>query len=305
MAGSLTNSFVKRGVIVVDRTGRIDFANRAALELFACANLGELANALSTIELDGATGEPLEFCNSREKIHLEIAPCERGWVIVVHDAALCETLERCLRATSEMQARERMSATMLHDVKGPMHAMTLALDVLAKTLQSDANARQLHYIEAIRKDLARLQESVPSLLPQAHRPQELSEVDIAALVSDVVRMMRVEAAMREVTFKINGLQSTVLRAPPGDLKHAFASVLLCVLHSTPEGKQIDVKLSREAGWARLTIAAPDALDGQTPGDAIDVHVARQIVRGLGGELYVDSTRRYCFKLPLQDAIRSA
>jgi hypothetical protein len=103
--------------------------------------------------------------------------------------------------------------------------------------------------------------------------------------------------MREVVFKLSLADNMHARAGRRELKHAFACVLLDVLEATPEGGEIEIKAGDEDGWIRVTISSASARVEKTHDDAIDFHVARDTARACGGELYAESLRRVCFKLP--------
>ena len=299
----MPGSFLKTAVVVLNPERRVDFANAYAFELFSCRNAAELADALLAPEreidqiLMRARGESQETTvevGSR-KLHLQITGGEHGWLVIAHDAARLNALDRSLQAASEARARERMSGTVLHNIKGPMHAMTLALDILTKTLP-EGETRQRHYLDAIRKELARLHGSLEALLSEARRASE--NLDLNSLISEVAKMMRVEAAMRDVGFKLNLAEDAVVNANARNIKHALATILLNALHWAPEGTEVEIKLAREESWARITIVAARITGQTSEDDVIDFHVARRIARDNGGELYFDSAKRYCFKLPL-------
>lgn len=299
----MPGSFLKTGVIVLSPERRVDFANAHALELFQCRGVAQLAKALLAPErkldqvLMPARSEPQEAMielGSR-KVCLQTTRTEHGWIVLAHDAAQMNALDASLQAASESRARERMSGTILHNIKGPMHAMTLALDILTKTLRK-GEARQLHYIEAIRKELTRLGASLEPLLPETRRTNEKLELNL--LISGAVKMMRVEAAMREVTLKLNLGEDAVVTGHARTLRHALAAVLLNALHSTAEGGEIEIQLACEERWARITITNTGANDHPSEEDAIDLYVARSVANAHGGEFCADSPSRFCFKLPL-------
>jgi signal transduction histidine kinase len=300
---------IKTAVIILEPGKHAEFGNAHALELFGARNTTELNEALLApehgldSELERAAGEPQEkvIKLAGRAIHLQITCSGRGWVIVAHDLAELRALQQWMKAASVQRARERMSGTLLHSVKSPMHAITLALDVLRKTLPPETESRARHYLETIGKDLHRLNESLEAVLSDTRPLNEPAQVDLSALISEIATMMRVEAAMREVSLKLDlAEQTTTIIGRRHELKHVLAAMLLNALDASAEGSEVEIKLTREDHWARITISGANALPGSALDHSIDLEVAREIAREYGGEFYADSSRRTCFKLPLKE-----
>ncbi|MGH8771397.1 MAG: sensor histidine kinase, partial [Burkholderiales bacterium] len=204
-------------------------------------------------------------------------------------------LQRCMKAESIMRARERMSGTLMHSLKGPIHAMTLTLDVLRK--RSSKETRQRHYLDALGRELSRLNDSLEAMFAESRPARMMTEFDLTGLISELATGMRVETALREVTIKLNLAEQTTMLGRQRDIKHALAAIMLNSLDASPDGGEVEVKLTREDHWARITISGDPSTESSLD---IDLEVARQIAREHGGELYSDSSRRICFKLPLKE-----
>ncbi|MGH8726610.1 MAG: hypothetical protein ACREV9_00295 [Burkholderiales bacterium] len=303
-ADPLATPWIKTGVIVLDAEKRVVFANAAALELFDSRNQAELHSILATSqhELDAAlaSGAPQERTIKLDArgVHLQIAPGAGDWVIVAHDVAALSTLRKCMKAASLMRAKERMSGTLLHGLKGPMHSITLTLDVLRRFLAQETRAQQ--YLEAIGKDITRFNSAIEATLADLRPVAETSEFELRALIQQVCANMRIEAAVREVHIKVNAAEGVMINGRRKDIEHALATVLLNALETSEEGAEIEAKLTTEERWARITVSG-----GETPPSSsvldheIDLEVAAVITRDHGGDFYADSNHRVCFKFPLK------
>lgn len=297
---------IKTAVIILDSGMRVEFCNARALTLFSSGNAAQLSEVLFApghefeSELEKARGEPRECVIKLDHLraHLQITGDERGWVVLAHDLDWFHAVRQCMRSASEMRVRERTSGALVHSVKSPMHAMGLALDILRKTLP--AGERPRHYIETIGKELARLNGSLQGLLAKPQSDAEEHEFDLHALISEVAAMVRIEAALREVRFKhltAEAVDGVAMLGRRQQIKHALASILLNVLDSSSEGAEVELKLTREGAWARVTITGAKP-PPQSASSYMDVEVAREIAGAHGGEFYAESSRRVCFKLPL-------
>lgn len=294
---------IKTAAIILSPGKRVELANAHALELCNCRDNVELNDALLVPEreldsaLENARREPQEHVIKfgPRTIQLHISYGDRGWIILAHDLAVLQDLQRCMKAASVTRARERMSGTLMHSLKGPMHAMTLTLDVLRKAFSQEP--RQQHYLEALAKELSRLNDSLEAMFAESRPASMMTEFDLSELISELATRMRVETALREVTIKLNLAEQTTMLGRQRDIKHALAAIMLNSIDASSDGGEVEVKLTREDPWARITISGDplsnDWLD-------IDLEVARQIAREHGGELYSDSSRRICFKLPLKN-----
>lgn len=292
----------KTGVIVLEGNMQVAFANPRALELFASRSPTELATILSAPQHElrallaqNVSAERVLKLDGRE-LHLHVAPGAGVSVVFAHDAAFPPTFAKCLKAASIARTKERMAGTLVHSLKGPMHSITLALEVLRRTSGDETRP----YLESIGKDIARLNSTIETSLAGARKVKQMSEFELSAVLKEVASTMRVEAAMREARIKVSGAAGVTIAGRRGDIEHAIAAVLLNALDTSAEGAEIEVKLATEEKWARITVVGGGAPRPELqPDHEIDLEVAGAIAREHGGELYPDSSRRVCFKFPLK------
>jgi signal transduction histidine kinase len=135
----------------------------------------------------------------------------------------------------------------------------------------------------------------------------LGPIDVRAVLEDAVALTRGEIASKG-QLTASYLSAPLVYANPRHLGHVFVSLLVNAAQALPDGDRggnaVAVELdTTEAGWARVAIADtgvgihPDVLPlifeplfstKRGAGTGIGLAIVREIVRGLGGRLSVES-----------------
>jgi signal transduction histidine kinase len=160
-------------------------------------------------------------------------------------AAIPEGAKRTqlLELSRRVTALGRLTAGVAHEVKNPLNAMTIHLELLKQKLGSGASpdATEPH-IEVIAREIRRLDDVVQGFLKFA-RPEELtlSPVSPAALIDEVLKTLAVEANLTGVT-----LESTVAPGVPqiegdaGILRQALLNLAKNAVQAMPNGGKLRI-----------------------------------------------------------------
>jgi signal transduction histidine kinase len=169
-------------------------------------------------------------------------------------AAMPDSAKRAqlLELSRRVTALGRLTAGVAHEVKNPLNAMTIHLELLKQKLGTGAShdATDQH-IEIIAREIRRLDDVVQGFLKFA-RPEELTlaPVSPAALVDEVLKTLAVEANLTGVT-----LESAItpgvpnIEADAGILRQALLNLAKNAVQAMPNG-------------GKLRIACATAKDGR-------------------------------------------
>ncbi len=120
----------------------------------------------------------------------------RGVIAIFSDLTAAKVLENQVRAADRLAAVGELSASIAHEIRNPLAAISGSVEVLRSDLQvSDANARLM---ELIVKESHRLSKILTDFLTYARisRPA-YCKVELCHVVSDVIDLIRNHQAYRE------------------------------------------------------------------------------------------------------------
>jgi PAS domain S-box-containing protein len=243
-----------------------------------------------------------------------------GVVVLIRDVTEMNRLELQLRRADKLAALGTLAAGVAHEVKNPLHALTLNLHLLAKELAApQPSAREIQgYLEILRSELDRLHRIVETFL-RFSRPSlpEMKPLDLNALAERALSLVAFEAADHRVT--IETAFDPRLDAVPGDegqLAQVVLNLLINALQAMPSGGVLTVTTRRVDDWAELAVAdtgegiphesLPHVFDPyfttRPGGVGLGLPIAHRIVEGHQGTIDVESQAgkgtRLVVRLPL-------
>lgn len=335
------------GVVLLNREGEVLFFNRACevvigepLESALGRGIGELLPAdhplMAVVERAETSGEPVEH------VRLELPSEERfshslvsafpvvdpetdagGLVVLLEDLGTVETLQALVRYGARMASTSRLTAWAVHEIKNPLHVINMHLDLLRQRL-GEPPAEAGDSLAALGRAIATLDRRVRELL-DASRPAELrlAEIDLGALLGELIDEARAEAAARGVEIALE-LPEPEVRID-GDrerLEQVFGNVLRNAFEAMPDGGTLRVSLVREGGlMVRVTCAdsgvgiAADHLarifdlfyTTRTDGHGLGLFMVHRIVSAHGGMVTAESEpgegTRIIVRLPTQGVLQ--
>jgi signal transduction histidine kinase len=169
-----------------------------------------------------------------------------GALVTLHDLESAEEIESELELSRRMAAIGRLTSGVGHEVKNPINAIVVHLELL-KTKLGDPNSPAVHHLEVIDAEIHRL-DRVVQMLVDFSRPVELKlrEQDIGAVVGDVLALASAELAARNVTLVSRLPSKPLLGNIDADLiKQAVLNVIQNGAQAMPEGGTLEVVLEEE------------------------------------------------------------
>jgi signal transduction histidine kinase len=267
--GILLYTHDARAVLVSDSVERFLGISRAEIlgaklhEVFSRnTRLGRLVResfdarmALVQEEITTETGRHVEI--SLDFIHDDRAvyPQETlGALLTLHDVESVREIESDLELSRRLAAIGRLTAGVGHEVKNPINAIVVHLELMRNKL-GDSDHRAMRHLEVIESEIQRLDRVVQTLVDFS-RPVELQlkEQDLRRVVSAVLMLASAELETRDVHVQSDLPDHPVLAKVDSDLlKQALLNVVLNGAQAMAEGGKLEVRLAEDGRMALLSI----------------------------------------------------
>ncbi len=267
--GILLYTHDARAVLVSDSVERFLGISRAEIlgaklhEVFSRnTRLGRLVResfdarmALVQEEITTETGRRVEI--SLDFIHDDRAayPQETlGALLTLHDVESVREIESDLELSRRLAAIGRLTAGVGHEVKNPINAIVVHLELMRNKL-GDTDHRAMRHLEVIESEIQRLDRVVQTLVDFS-RPVELQlkDQDLRRVVSAVLMLASAELETRDVHVESDLPDRPVMARVDSDLlKQALLNVVLNGAQAMAEGGNLKVRLAEDGRMALLSI----------------------------------------------------
>jgi len=178
-----------------------------------------------------------------------------GALVTLHDLDSVERIGSELELSRRMAAIGRLTAGVGHEVKNPINAIVVHLELLKNKL-GDGNAPAARHLEVIDSEIHRLDRVVQTLVDFS-RPVELQlhEQDLRQIIRDVLALSADELSTRSVTLESYLPSNPMVANVDADLlKQAFINVIENGAQAMPDGGRLRVTLVEDKNDAVLHIA---------------------------------------------------
>jgi signal transduction histidine kinase len=178
-----------------------------------------------------------------------------GALVTLRDLESMEEIESELELSRRMAAIGRLTSGVAHEVKNPINAIVVHLELLRNKL-GDPNAPGLRHLEVIDAEIRRLDRVVQTLVDFS-RPVELQlhEQDLRAVIGDLLALATEELSTRNVILIDHMPKHAVMANVDADLlKQAALNVIENGAQAMPEGGKLEVILEIDRKSAIIRIA---------------------------------------------------
>ena len=230
-----------------------------------------------------------------------------GALVTLHDITAEEQLEQEMEVTRRLAGVGRLMAGVGHEVKNPINAMVVHLELLRGKLAQPVNlpGAQRH-VDVLAGEMARL-DRVVQTLADFSRPMDpvMQEQELLPIVQAVVQLVSDEAASHRVFIHVDEPAPASPLHVVCDaelLRQALLNIALNAMQAMPGGGTLRIALERDRQAALLSIAdtgvgiAPEALKRifdlyfttKPTGSGIGLAMTYRIVQMHGGLIQVRS-----------------
>jgi signal transduction histidine kinase len=324
---------LEEGVVVLDPQMRLRFANPAA-----AAMLGVSADSLLVQEWDvllansGGLREQIDVVLQKgllvQERDVELNVRE-GWVdlrlngypilgdngsisaavLLLRDSARARTLERDLVYASRFRAITELYIGITHDIKVPLHAVIMHLEMLRKVVDGDSRGgdekKAVRYIDSITQEIKRLETIIRAFLDYASPFKNRVElVDLRQVVHDCTALLESEATRKELTLRkeVPG-EPLWVYGDDAKLKQALLNLAVNAFDAMPSGGTLTLRGAAHDGECLLEIQ--DTGQGikddekakifrfhystKDSGSGVGLSIVKMITEYHGGRVEFDST----------------
>jgi signal transduction histidine kinase len=275
---------------------------------------------------DGAFGESGERLIHTHPV-IDAAGGLVGIMLIVRNLEYLSQVQSTVRYSRKLAALGRLSAGVAHEVKNPLNAMMIHLELLRqqftvhapiverRAMSQGANAlaatitpvneQALQHVDVIASEIRRLDEVVQGFL-KFTRPEDLKlqPVRLSSLFDEVVPIVRPEADRMRVELAVECETPLEVNGDPAMLRQAFLNLALNACQAMPQGGWLKIRCTA-ARRGRVSITFTDTGMGIRPehlnrifdlyfttkdqGSGIGLSMVYRTVQMHDGEIEVQST----------------
>jgi signal transduction histidine kinase len=242
-----------------------------------------------------------------------------GALLTLHDLESVREIESELEVSRRMAAIGRLTAGVGHEVKNPINAIVVHLELLRNKIERESGA--IRHLDVIQSEIARLDRVVQTLVDFS-RPVELQlrVQDLRDIVSSVLMLASAELETRQVRVVSRLPERQVMVRIDADLlKQALLNVVLNGAQAMSTGGDLEVRLTEDSRWAAISVrdhgeGIPDNIRGRIfdlyfttkkDGSGIGLAMTYRILQLHHGQLDVESKpghgATFTFRLPISPA----
>ena len=261
---------LEEAFLIFNRESRLIFAT-GALEKF----LGQTREALTgrllgeifppstlaglLVEQSAESGRALRNRRVRiaapEAVLLSVDPLAASGILVrLRDPEAQHKINRELETADRLSALSRISAGVAHEVKNPLNAMLLHIDV-ARAKLSHGDTDVTEQMDIIGREILRLDRVVRTFLDFT-RPVELKLVNVPLqeFVREIVELAAPQATAAHIALTVReDAEGVDVRVDRDLFKQAVLNIVVNGMQAMPEGGELHLESSTSGDWAELRI----------------------------------------------------
>ncbi|MGB6676023.1 MAG: ATP-binding protein [Terriglobales bacterium] len=169
-----------------------------------------------------------------------------GALLTLRDKESVRRIKDEFEISRQMSLSGRTTRGVAHEVKNPINAIVLHLQLLQSKLQQiDPDTRR--HIDIIGNEIHRL-DRVVQILVDFTRPRDLhlEELDLRRLLEDVIMLAIPDTEQHGVTVKRSlGTEPLGVRVDPDRMKEAFLNVIINGMQAMPNGGTLSISARRD------------------------------------------------------------
>jgi signal transduction histidine kinase len=195
------------------------------------------------------------------KVLVTVEPMDQssGWdrmgtLVTLQDAETRAVIQSQLDVSTRLAAISRLTSGVAHEIKNPLNAMNLHLEVLKAHVDED-NVDARRSVEIIASEITRLNRVVNTFLDFT-RPVDLNlqNIDLSTLVEETGRLFEPQARTKHVQFHVSHPQEALfVRGDRDLLKQALLNIITNALEVVTSDGVVEIELSREADDCLLRV----------------------------------------------------
>ena len=140
----------------------------------------------------------------------------------------------------------RQSATIAHEIRGPLEALANVFYLLERHLSGDATA--LRYLGMARDQLARMAEITSETLSSV-RGNEPVTISLSKVLDDVLRTNASKLQIKNIVVKKQYAAEDEIRGIPSEIRQVFSNLVVNAIEAVRPGGTVEVRIHHSGPWS--------------------------------------------------------
>lgn len=321
------SSALDSGIVLVEKDGTPAMATRRALDLLAYGTFDEFCEgwpALRDVLRQRFGGELGDLARGeRRRIELPQADATRerelqifrvdedecaGYFVLVRDFEHIRELEENLVLASQARRVASSYSTLAHDLKTPLNAIVIVLDLLHTRMEQKVDGADLGFeldqVRVLKEEVDKLSAKLRHVQATLSVSQEpWGEVDVGETLEEVAGLVSTQASRREIEIEVKRPETPlVIEGHADQVRRVVVNLAQNAIDALADGGRIEMRASRDGERVVFEVEddgpgiADSALDriwepdytSKSDGSGLGLHMVRSIVESYGGEVSVES-----------------
>lgn len=173
-----------------------------------------------------------------------------GTLVTLHDAEWRGQIKAELGLAERLTALSRLTRGVAHEIKNPLNAITLHLEILRTRLEEEAPE-----LDVVRREISRLDRVVKTFL-DFNRPIEpqMRWIDLSEVARDLSRLIAPQAAARKIQVELSAPDPAPLTGDRDLLQQAALNVITNAIDAMPAGGLLRIATRRLGGKCELIVS---------------------------------------------------
>lgn len=264
---------VREGILVVNKQGRIDYANTSACRMVALKDedlgratlwrlvpgLRESLNLEAGASLDGQAAQSREIeltYPEKRLVRLYIVPFREEMAegrSASRFAVILSDITQEAHSTEERIESERISSILLlaagvaHEIGNPLNSLTIHLQLIRRQLKKLERSPGLERIESsvivCETEVERLDGIIRHFLEAIRpNPPDFQNVDLLDCLEEVLGVQKLELQNRDLEVDIEAAsEPSIVRADRNQVKQVFFNIIKNGMEAMPQGGHLRIK----------------------------------------------------------------
>ena len=301
---------LQEGILVLDETGALQYANRAAETLLGFstqrAEGRPISEFLRGVDWDGVLdldeGEWANLVNreleitypQRRFLNFYVVPLratspgEKGAVVILRDVTRDREAQECTLESERLSAVTLLAAGVAHEIGNPLNSLTIHLQLLERDLEDvspEVRERLRELVGIAHQEVARLDQIINQFLRAVRpAPPQFEKASVLDVLRETLRFLGPEIDARDVLVEIEGPDAVpASQIDKAQLRQAFFNVIRNAVQAMSGGGVLRIRVSHND--ACVGVAFTDTGPGISSDDISHLfepyHTTREEGTGLG------------------------
>jgi two-component system sensor histidine kinase PilS (NtrC family) len=233
---------------------RVLLSGVAGVLPFVGEMLAEAGGSARTVERTVEAQLP----HGARSLHTTLAPLGRnagerlGSILILEDVTEVRQLEVRMAREKRFGEIGRLAASIAHDIRNPLTAISGSIQLLAKA--SDLSAQERRLMDIVSRETDALNAWIADFLTYARpRKGDLVALDLAQSVSEALEVLKHDEKSVKITVDVALDPCAMIRADPPAIKQVIWNILTNAVQAMPDGGRLTVHVSTDGPWRVMRI----------------------------------------------------